>query len=214
RRERALQRGHVERQRVVIDVDEDRPRPGHHDRGGRGDEREGGRDHLVSGPDAERGEGQAQRVGARADAHAVTGPAHRRQLGLERAPLRPEDEGAVVDHARSGLEQLGPERLVLPPQVEKWNHRCPLDSMAPRPTLLPIGPPTPRRFTAKRISSSRWARLTYSMVSAQHCQWKSAATRVSVKRSRRRSQLIDERTVTRRESWVFKAPCRKVILPG
>jgi hypothetical protein len=151
---RPLDRGDVERQRLVVHVDEDRTCAGHHDGRGRGDEREGRRDHLVTGADAEGREREPQRIGARAHADAVPGPAELRQLLLEGAAVGAEHERARVEHPLGGVHELGLQRGVLPLEIQKRNHFCPPGVMAPTPTLVPMGPPTPSRLTANRISSS------------------------------------------------------------
>src|SRR5207245_6315296 len=153
----------------------------HDEVGGGGDEGKRRREHLVAAPDAERGERQAQRVGAGADADGVPRAAHLRQLGLQRAALAAEHELASVEHALGGGHQLAPERGVLPSEVEERDHRWPPDSMAPRPTRVLMGPLTPRRLSVKRISSSRLWRLVSSMLSAQHWQCRSKERRFSTK---------------------------------
>ena len=86
------------------------------------------------GPTPTAVERQAQRVGARAQADAVPDPGQRRQLGLQRLALRPQDEPARGQHALDRVHQLAPQRLVLPGEIEKRDHREPVPSSVPRPT--------------------------------------------------------------------------------
>ena len=123
-REGRLERVGIERERGGVDVHEDRLGAGHDDRGRRGHEGERRRDHLVARPDADRGQRQAQRVGARAHAHAVPHAGQRGQLGLQRLTLRPEDEPAGRQHTRHRVHELGLQRRVLPGEIEKRNHRA------------------------------------------------------------------------------------------
>ena len=179
RRERARGGLGIHGQRVGLDVHEHGRGAGHGDRGGRGDERKGRRQHLVAARDAERAEGQSQRVGAGADAERMPRPGELRQLRLQRAALGAEHELAAIEHALGGRHQLALEGRVLAREIQERNHRELPPSMAPRPTRVLMGPLTPSRFSVKRTSSSRRVRLTYSIASAQHCQCSSTARRFS-----------------------------------
>ena len=77
----------------------------------------------------------------------MTGTAERRQLGLEGRPLGPEDEPAGGQHALGGGNQLGPERAVLPDQIDLRNQK-------PDPLAPVLAWPTPRRLTENRTSLS------------------------------------------------------------
>ena len=68
RRDRRLDCRRVDGQALGIDVREDRPRARHHDGERRVRRRQRARHHLVSGADAERAQGQRQRVGPGRDA--------------------------------------------------------------------------------------------------------------------------------------------------
>jgi hypothetical protein len=107
RRDGGLGGGRVERQAIGIDVGEDRPGPGHHDRQRRIGGRERRRDDFVSGADVEGPQDQRDRVGARADAHGVWRAGCCGELGLEGFHLRAEHEPARPDDATDGLENGG-----------------------------------------------------------------------------------------------------------
>src|SRR5439155_23340036 len=140
--------------------------------------------------------------------------AHLRQLRLQRAALGAEHELASVEHALGGGHQLGLERGVLPSEVEEGDHRWPPDSMAPRPTLVLMGPLTPSRLRVKRISSSRLARLMSSIASAQHCQCSSIARRFSANVFVCTSQLMLPRVVSHAHGLTLNPPDRKVLCDG
>ena len=170
----------LEREGGGIDVDEHRRRPRHHDGRGGGDERERGRDHLVAGAHAHRGQREPKRVGARRDADRVSDPHVLGQILLERLALGPEDEACGIEDAAGGVHELGAQRGVLAREVEEGNHRilpavgCPVAPVsAPMPVPVVIGAPSPSRLTANRSSSPRVLRWTYSMLKAQHWYLKS-----------------------------------------
>ena len=111
----------VEVERDGVDVGEDRRRAPAHDRLGRRVEGEGGADHLVVRPDAERLEGEHERIGAVRDTdrplHAEIGGS----LLLERPVVRAADEALAVEHlAERGLEP-GNQRLVFSSDVNERN---------------------------------------------------------------------------------------------
>ena len=111
-----------------IDVGEHRRRAAPHDRLRSRVERERRADHLVAGPDAERVEGEHERVGAVRDPdralHAEVGGG----FLLERPVVRAADEALAVEHlAEGGLEPRN-QRLVFGSDVNEWNrlHAAPL----------------------------------------------------------------------------------------
>lgn len=111
----------VERPPDRIDVGEHRRRPGGDDRGDRGHAGVRGRDHLVTGPDARRAQGELERVGARADCDGLAGAAPRGELLLEGRDLGAADEHAPVEDAPIRGVELAAQLLGLPPQVEEGN---------------------------------------------------------------------------------------------
>jgi len=111
----------VEVERDGVDVGEDRRCSPAHDRLGGRIEGEGGTDHLVARPDAERLEGEHQRVGAVGDADR---PLHAEVGGgflLERPVVLAADEALAVEHlAERGLEPRY-QRLVFGSDVNERN---------------------------------------------------------------------------------------------
>jgi hypothetical protein len=77
----------------------------------------------------------------------VTGAAERRQLRLQRRHFRPKDEPAGGQHPLGGRDQLGPERAVLPREID-------LRDQKPDPFAPVLAWPTPRRLTENRNSLS------------------------------------------------------------
>ena len=118
----------VEVERGGVDVGEDRGRAAPRDRLGRRVEGEGGADHLVAGPDAERVERDHQRVGAVGDADR---PLHAERSGgllLERPVVRAANEALTFEHLpEDGLEPRD-QRLVFGSNVNEGNrlHARPL----------------------------------------------------------------------------------------
>ena len=108
----------IDRCGVGIDVGEPRDRAGRAHRGGGGHGGERGNDHLVSGTDAERNEREPQGVGARRHRDGVAPADERRELGLERFGLRPEEIAPGSHDARDRLRQLGLERRSPPSEVD------------------------------------------------------------------------------------------------
>ena len=151
RRHRLVHERGIQVVRSRIDVHEDGPRVHHEHAGRRGHEGEGRGDDLVTGPDADRLEGDDEGIGARSDPDAVGDTAEAGQLALEGGDLGPENEAAGGEHARRRRRQLGLERLVLPREVDLGDHRLP-PPLLPR-ALVPTWP-TPRRLTENRNSSS------------------------------------------------------------
>ena len=99
--DRGLGRGRGSMRRGVgVDVDEHGRGPRRAHRGGGGHRGERGHDHLVAGADAQRGERQAERVGARRHAHRVAPAGERGELGLERVELGTEQVRARPHDAR------------------------------------------------------------------------------------------------------------------
>src|SRR6266850_343956 len=84
----------------------------------------------VTGPDADRLEGDDEGIGARGDSDAVGDATEPGQLALEGGDLGPENEAAGSEHSRRRRRQLGLERFVLPREVDLGDHRLP-------PPLLP-----------------------------------------------------------------------------
>ena len=106
RRDRVVQPRRIQAARALVDVDEDRPRPREHDRLERREERERHGDHLVARADAERAQGEQQRVGAARDAHAVLRAAVGGELLLEGGQLGAQDEAAGGRDAAEELLRL------------------------------------------------------------------------------------------------------------
>src|SRR5438445_6836481 len=218
RSDRALGRRKVERVRRRIDVDEDRRGARHHDRRRGGDEREGRRDDLVAGADAERGQGQTQRVRARGDAQRPGDAADGGQLLLERPALGAQHELARVEHARGGGEQLGPEGRVLAGQIDERNHlNLGSELVAPPPTLVSTTFPSPRRLSEKRNSLSGFLpgrsgfRLMYSSVRAQQSNLRSTPNRFSTALVVRMSQFVLACATRLGQSSTEAAPWRKCV---
>ena len=84
---------------------------------------EGGHDHLVTGTDAERNQREPQRVGAGRDGDGVAPADERRELGLERFGLGPEEVPPRSHDARDRLRQLGLERRRPPSEVDDRDPR-------------------------------------------------------------------------------------------
>ena len=111
----------IEIERDRVDLGEDRRRAAPHDRLGGRVEGEGGTDHLVARPDAERLEGEHERVGAVGDADRPLHAEVRGGLLLERPVVLAADEGLAVEHlAERGLEP-GDQRLVFGSNVNERN---------------------------------------------------------------------------------------------
>src|SRR5262245_4519954 len=205
---------HVERIRLGLDVHEDRGGPDHEGRGRRRHEREGGREHLVTRAHAQRGQRQAQRVGAGGHAQRVARAGQRGQVVLQRRALGSQDEaGRAEDSVRRG-QQVVAQRGVLAGQVQERDHRevpPPPPGVLTPPSRVPVvmGAPTPSKLSAKRSSSSLLLRETYSTVKAQHWNLRSSPNRFSTKTSARRSQLVSARTVAQRVASALSVPCRK-----
>src|SRR6266508_3631677 len=197
-RDGALGGRDVERIRRRVDVDEDRGRAHHQDRGRGSDKRERRRDDLVAGADPERRERQPERVGARRDAERPADAAQGRQLALQRLTFGAEDELARVEDARDGGAQLLPERRVLAGQVDERDHlNLGPESKVLAPTFELRTFPSPSRCSEKRNSSSAVCpvamsrlRLTYSALNAQQSNLKSSPKWLSTKVSVRRSQFV------------------------
>src|SRR5207302_11455109 len=100
---------------------------------------------LVTGPDVERHQGQAERVGAGRDADRMADAARDGDLVLERPALVAQDELAPVEHAGHRREELCAESRVLAGPVGEGGHlrRAP-DSLAPSRVVSPA--PTPSQF--------------------------------------------------------------------
>src|SRR5205807_5665838 len=64
---------------------------------------------------------QPQGIRAAADAEGVAGAAELSKLALETLDIGTAGESAGLGHLAKGFHQLGHERLVLNPQIEKWN---------------------------------------------------------------------------------------------
>jgi hypothetical protein len=114
--------GHVLRvdvQRDRVDVGENRRRAGPHDRLRRRIEGERGADHLVAGADLQRVEDEHERVRAVGDAdrllHAEVGGG----FLLEGLHVRPQDQGARLEHRLEPLEDLRYQALILRPNVNE-----------------------------------------------------------------------------------------------
>jgi hypothetical protein len=103
----------VEVHRHRIDVGEDRRRTAAGNRLGRRVEGEGGADHLVARPDAERVEDEHEGVRAVGDADRLTGAEIVGSLALERGDVGAEDEIRARQDAVDRLADARQQRLVL-----------------------------------------------------------------------------------------------------
>ena len=110
-------RGHAVCLRV--DIGEHRPRAGVDHRLGGGEEADPGDDHLVSGSDPERPQGDRQRLGAVGDADAVAPADEGGELGLERLHLGAEDVAPRLEHGALALGDRGQQRLQRRPGGEQ-----------------------------------------------------------------------------------------------
>ena len=97
---------------VVAHVDEDRPGAELHDGGRRGDEGVGRGDHLVAGPDPERGHAEDERVRAGIEGDRMGDAAEPRQGALQLFYMRAADPVALGQHLLKDRQQrlalLGP----------------------------------------------------------------------------------------------------------
>ena len=105
-------RGRIRIERVVTFVDLRGHRAGADLRDGleRCDECRGRDYHLVAGPDAERIEGESQRVEPARDADALTNAAERGERLFEVPDGRPVRERIAVDQRHDVVDDLRPER--------------------------------------------------------------------------------------------------------
>ena len=139
-RPRALGDGRLDGRRVDverggIDVGEHRPGACAGDRLGGGVERVGGADHLVAGPNHQALERQDQRVGAVGHSDSLGRAEGDRDLLLERAHVRAEDEPARVDHVARGPLHVVEEVRVLTADVHQGDgHRDRVLSRRTAPT--------------------------------------------------------------------------------
>ena len=93
------------------------------DRLGRGEEREGGADHLVAWADLHRVHHQHERIGAVRDTDRLRDAEIGGGLGLEGGDVRPEHEPPLVQHLGEGLLELGDQWCVLGLDVNERNLR-------------------------------------------------------------------------------------------
>lgn len=92
-----------DRRRVQrLDIHQDRLRADIPDGVDGRDEGEGGRQHLVAGPHAQRGQGQVQRGGAGPHGHGILRAMTIREHAFEGAHHRTLGQPAAVDHAGEG----------------------------------------------------------------------------------------------------------------
>jgi hypothetical protein len=80
-------------------------------------------EHLVTGPNSERGQRQKQRIRPTRNTDRVLDADQLCDLGFERAHLRAEDKAAAVEHALEGFQQIGVQGRVLSGQVYEGNRR-------------------------------------------------------------------------------------------
>ena len=138
---------------VRIDVHENRPGGGPRDRAGAGEEREGGRYHLVAGAHIRGKEGQKKRIAAGSHADRVTRGEPRGDLLLEEAHLVPEDERLSVDDTVDRAADLALDGPVLRLQVEERNRaRFHGFGACPPRYSAPGGASTRSAFARRRIS--------------------------------------------------------------
>src|SRR5262249_20003026 len=135
-RRRRARRPRIERTARGLDVGEHGSGAEPRDGACGGEEGEGGAEHLVAGPDAERLQGEQQRVGARAARDRVLRLAVGRELALERLDLLAEHEALALEDAIDGGAQLAADAGILRAQIEggyphvrsspssEWTSRC------------------------------------------------------------------------------------------
>ena len=115
--------GQQARHRVC--VDHARSRTGEAHGLGGGDERVGRQDDLVAGADAERAQGEGERVGAGAHADGVLGLAVGGEVLLEGLDVMAHDEGARLGHRPDlGQQLLQQSRVVAVEAHERDGHRA------------------------------------------------------------------------------------------
>jgi hypothetical protein len=107
--------------RLLVDVDEIRPRARLRDRLRRGDEGERRRHHGVPRLDAGRHQGEPQGIGPAAHANAEPGLAKLRKVALELLDHGPADEAGGVEGHLHNRAQLFPEFAVNGDEIEKGN---------------------------------------------------------------------------------------------
>ena len=112
----------VDIERVGVDIDEDRRRADQRRHFGGRAKRERRTDHRVARPDALRPQRQHQRVGAAGAGDGMARAAEFRELGLERAHFRAEDELAMAEHARNRGIDGAAEPAALRGDVDERNH--------------------------------------------------------------------------------------------
>ena len=109
RRERRLQRRGRHVVGLGVDLREDGPRPGHHDRVRRGDARQRRRHHLVARPHAEGHQRHVQRRRAGVGRDGGGGAAEPREPGLQLAHPRALGDPAALHHRRHRVLLRRPE---------------------------------------------------------------------------------------------------------
>src|SRR6187551_7007 len=109
----------VDQPGAVVHIAEDGGGPGVNDGEGAGDERVGGHDHLVSGPDPGRQERESERGGSRADPDAVAHPAVACELPLELFEVPAENEAAVIQDAIECRAKVRRDRRVVSRQAHE-----------------------------------------------------------------------------------------------
>ena len=118
----ARRRPMIHRERVRLDVDEDRPGSDAGDRAGRREERERRGDHFVARTDAERHQRDEQRIGPRGDRRRRARPDDGRlPLAFQPFHLRSHNELLRIADARDRGQDLLAYRRVLEPEIEQGN---------------------------------------------------------------------------------------------
>ena len=121
RRDPALQRGGIDVERRLVDIDEHRRRAGQrHGLAGRA-EGEGRAQHGIARAKAFRHQHHQQRISATGDADDMLGAGKGREISLELRHLRAVDELAVIEHAGHRLIDRSAEPLALRADVDEGN---------------------------------------------------------------------------------------------
>jgi hypothetical protein len=115
---------HVDVVGLRVDVHEHHLRPGHFDGLRGGNKAVRNRDDLVSGTDAERSQGDEERVGAVRDPDTVLNVAVTGKRLLELLDERSPDERRLRDHGRDGGVDFPLDRFVLLLQIHQRDARC------------------------------------------------------------------------------------------
>ena len=173
-RDAALERGGIDVEGRLVDIDEHRRRADQRHRLAGRAEREGRAEHRVARADFLRHQHHQQRIGAAGAAHDMLGAAEMPQAPPPARDFRPVDELAMVEHAGDGLIDRFAEPPALRGDVDEGNgfwthvlvHGALLGSefkeFSRRRGAVPCARRRPRAWRAARGSGSRfrgWRRL-------------------------------------------------------